>query len=128
MPDVTDNSPASVTVRLPWPDPGLSPNARLHYMAAARLKAAAKRDACYLTLAAMPRGGRTFATPLPMRWTFCPPDRRHRDRDNIIASCKAAADGIAQAIGMDDRHFVPTYHMGEPVRGGVVIVTFGGQE
>lgn len=118
----------TVTIRLPWPNRGLSPNARLHYMALAKLKAAAKRDAAYLTLAALPRGGRTFSAPLPMRWTFCPPSRRHYDRDNLIASMKAAADGIAQAIGLDDRHFVPTYDMGEPVKGGAVVVVIGGAE
>jgi hypothetical protein len=30
--------------------------------------------------------------------------RTHRDDDNAIASCKAALDGICDALQMDDRH------------------------
>ena len=31
-----------------------------------------------------------------------PPDRRKRDDDNIIASCKSYRDGVADALGVDD--------------------------
>lgn len=36
---------------------------------------------------------------------FYPPDRRHRDDDNLIASFKAGRDGIALALGIDDKRF-----------------------
>jgi crossover junction endodeoxyribonuclease RusA len=55
--------------------------------------------------------------------TFCPPDKRRRDRDNLIASMKAATDGIADALGTDDSKFIVTYAMGSPVKGGSVEVT-----
>ena len=33
-------------------------------------------------------------------------DRRARDDDNIIASFKAGRDGMAQALGIDDKRFI----------------------
>jgi len=35
-----------------------------------------------------------------------PPDRRARDDDNIIASFKAGRDGLALALGIDDKRVV----------------------
>jgi crossover junction endodeoxyribonuclease RusA len=54
---------------------------------------------------------------------FCPPDYRRRDRDNLIASMKAATDGLADALGIDDSKFITSYRMGQPVKGGAVLVT-----
>lgn len=54
--------------------------------------------------------------------TFHPPDKRKRDRDNIIASFKAGQDGLADAWGIDDNEFEITYALGEPRKGGAVIV------
>jgi crossover junction endodeoxyribonuclease RusA len=36
---------------------------------------------------------------------FYPPDRRARDDDNIIASFKHGRDGVALALGIDDKRF-----------------------
>jgi crossover junction endodeoxyribonuclease RusA len=36
---------------------------------------------------------------------FYPPDRRARDDDNIIAAFKAGRDGMAEALGINDRRF-----------------------
>lgn len=85
---------------LPWPDRKLSPNARVHWAALASAKKKAKQDAYYATLAA--GIGKIEADSLSARYVIFPPDRRPRDQDNIIASLKAYADGIAQAIGVDD--------------------------
>jgi crossover junction endodeoxyribonuclease RusA len=54
--------------------------------------------------------------------TFCPPDKRRRDLDNIIASFKAGADGIADGLGIDDSLFNCTYSLGAPVGDGAVFV------
>jgi crossover junction endodeoxyribonuclease RusA len=56
--------------------------------------------------------------------TYCPPDRRRRDRDNAEAAGKAARDGLADAWGIDDQHFVITSEWGESCDGGAMIVTF----
>jgi crossover junction endodeoxyribonuclease RusA len=58
-----------------------------------------------------------------MTITFHPPDKRHRDRDNMIASCKALMDGLSDALGVDDRHFIPTYEVCNTITGGAVIVS-----
>jgi crossover junction endodeoxyribonuclease RusA len=35
------------------------------------------------------------------------PDKRHRDADNCLAAAKAGLDGMADALGVNDRHFQP---------------------
>ncbi|MEJ7933513.1 hypothetical protein WG907_04475 [Sphingobium sp. AN558] len=54
---------------------------------------------------------------------FCPPDRRRRDLDNMLASFKQGIDAISETIGLDDYHFGLTLSRGEPVKGGSVEVT-----
>jgi crossover junction endodeoxyribonuclease RusA len=60
--------------------------------------------------------------PVALTWTLCPPNKRARDMDNVIASLKHAQDGVALAWGVNDARFRPTYQWGEPVRGGAVVV------
>lgn len=36
---------------------------------------------------------------------YTPKTNQHRDEDNIIAACKAYLDGIADALGVNDRLF-----------------------
>ena len=105
---------------LPWPDQRLSPNARTHWAVKSPVTKAARMLACYVTKGT---GARVeHDGPIAMRVTFCAPDRRHRDRDNCIACCKAYMDGIADALGVNDRRFEPTYAWGQPVKGGAVEV------
>ncbi|WP_434733744.1 endonuclease [Rhizobium sp. YTUHZ044] len=85
---------------LPWPDRRLSPNARGHWASLARAKKSAKNAAYYTTLEA--GIGKIEADSLNVRYSFFPPSRRAYDLDNLVASMKAAADGIALAIGIDD--------------------------
>jgi crossover junction endodeoxyribonuclease RusA len=110
-------------VTLNWPDKGLSPNARLHWSRKSRLVKAARTAAWGAVLEARGRAPMPRGEHLHLTWVFCPPDRRRRDRDNIIASLKAAADGIADALGVDDSTFISTYSMADPVPGGAVLVT-----
>lgn len=115
-------------VVLPWPDKDLSPNARTHYYRLAKLKAKAKEDACYLTYDALPCGVKEarqhFAgdDPITYQVTFYPPDKRHRDDDNMIGSFKAARDGIAAALAVNDKRFKPEYRIAEPCKPGRVEV------
>jgi crossover junction endodeoxyribonuclease RusA len=85
---------------LPWPDCRLSPNGRHHWAQVARAKKAAKRTAYYTTLEA--GIGPIDADSILVRYSFYPPSRRAFDLDNMVASMKAAADGISKAIGIDD--------------------------
>jgi crossover junction endodeoxyribonuclease RusA len=108
---------------LPWPDYAkLSPNAKrkLHwrkYQPAAK----AHRAAVYYT--ARSQGAWPMdADTLAMTVTFHEPDNRGRDQDGCIGAWKHGQDGLADALGMDDRAFVVTYRMGDPVKGGAVVV------
>jgi len=89
---------------LPWPPKGLSPNPRLHWAAKSKLTKAYK-EVCW---ALCKQAG--MVAPDSQRialWLdVYPPDRRARDDDNIIASFKAGRDGLALALGIDDKRFV----------------------
>ena len=85
---------------LPWPDKRLSPNARVHWASLASAKKKAKEVAYYTTLGS--GVSKVNADAVSVRYSFFPPSRRAYDLDNLVASMKAAADGIALAIGVDD--------------------------
>lgn len=54
---------------------------------------------------------------------FHPPDKRHRDLDNMLASIKYGLDGIALAWGVNDKDFKPiTIDIGEPVAKGQITI------
>lgn len=115
-------------ISLPWPDKRLSPNARSHWSRTSRVKRNARQEAALLARAALGPGVKAIGVELaeggsiPVKITFYPPDRRFRDDDNMIASFKAARDGIADALGIDDRKFRPHYHFAEPEKPGRIEV------
>ena len=78
----------SMTVTLSLPPKALSPNSRPHW--------AAKAKAANTT-------GEVLVRP-----SFFHRVNRRRDRDNALASLKAALDGVAEALGIDDSGFVVT--------------------
>ena len=106
---------------LPWPPKELSPNARVHWATKARKAKAYRAECRLLTLmagASAPEGLAVLALE------FVAPDRRARDDDNLVAAFKAGRDGIAEALGVDDRRFVTEFRMsGETTPGGMVKVT-----
>lgn len=115
-------------VTLPWPDKRLSPNSRTHWRQLSEVKTKARWDAAILTLEAMNGQARVFREGLPeegqigLKVTFYPPDARHRDDDNMIGSFKAARDGIADALDINDRRFRPEYRFGDPQKPGRIEV------
>lgn len=106
-------------VVLPWPPKDLSPNARVHW--SRRAKAArAYRSACFWLTK------RDCLRPAPdgrlhVTIEFIPPDRRQRDRDNLLASIKSGLDGFAEALGVNDSRFDLTIRVAETI-GGMVRV------
>lgn len=112
----------SVTIiSLPWPAKELSPNHRSRtYHAKARATKVARAMAWAETTKAKAQG--TLLTV-----AFCPPDKRARDRDNMIASAKAYQDGIADALSANDHSFNPEYRFANPTKGGRVVVEIGGK-
>ncbi|WP_148237971.1 endodeoxyribonuclease RusA [Alicycliphilus denitrificans] len=90
-------------VMLPWPPKELSPNARIHWSKLARAKKA-YRAACAWT--ATEQGAqRVAADKLHLSLEFYPPNRRAFDLDNALARMKSGLDGLADVLGVDDRHW-----------------------
>jgi len=108
---------------LPWPNRVLHPNARVHWAALARARKAARSEAYLLALGAGWRVGTAPQGRLHLWIDFYPPDRRRRDDDGLLASLKAARDGIADALQIDDARFVSHPFVRDEVRkGGQVVV------
>lgn len=101
-------------VVLPYPYAALWPNARPHWAAKAKATKA-YRFAAKVLLCGADVG--------PVRVTFCPKSRGPiPDMDNCIAASKALQDGLADALGVNDRDLTVTYEMGERCKDGAVIV------
>jgi crossover junction endodeoxyribonuclease RusA len=110
----------SITIELPWPPKELTPNARRrnHWRVTQRHAKAYRAECGWLTKIERPRG-------VILSVTFCPPDRRRRDDDGMIGAFKAGRDGVADALGIDDCTFRPTYRFEEPRKGGAILVEIG---
>lgn len=99
-----------LTIELPWPDSKLNPNRSkgAHWGIAAAIHKDAKMSAYVLTLQAM-MADRAWSCPSApsLTITFVQPDKRARDRDNLLAALKPALDGVASALRIDDSQFDP---------------------
>lgn len=104
---------------MPWPPTALSPNARQHYMALARAKKK-YREVC--AWQAKEQGARRIeADKLHLTLTFYPPTRRAFDLDNALARCKAMLDGLADVLGVDDKHWSLTIQKADAIGGFVQV-------
>lgn len=95
-------------IKLPFPDAALNPNRKngKHWGATNALKELTKNTAYYLTKERW-SGKLMFTEPMPLKITFVQSDKRKRDLDNLLSASKASLDGIALALGIDDRLFEP---------------------
>lgn len=102
-----------------WPPRVLSPNARAHWRTKHGTARLHKTEACYAARSAM---GKLKANPesVTVELIFHPPDKRSRDIDNMLASMKAALDGVVIALDVDDSKWSIMMHKGEPVKHGKV--------
>jgi crossover junction endodeoxyribonuclease RusA len=106
-------------IELPFPPATLSGHHNVHWRVLQPVKKKHRDWARLATLAAcvpVPDSG-----DIRVSVTFYPPDRRG-DRTNYPNRMKPYFDGIADALKVNDRRFLPTFHFGEPVHGGKVIV------
>lgn len=102
-------------IELPYPPSVLNPNKRTHWAPRNRAFQKYKTD-CFFIAKQHPK-------QRVLKITFHPPDKRRRDRDNIIASFKAGQDGLAEAWRIDDSEFEITYApIAEPVKHGKVVI------
>ncbi len=112
----------SNVVRLPWPPVQLSPNARCDRRAISGIRREYREICGWEAMAAKLKPGAHVAI------LFCPPDRKRRDVDNMLASIKSGLDGVADAIKQDDRHWEShTISRGPVEKGGAVYVELKGE-
>lgn len=109
-----------IRVTLPWPPAVLSPNFRTRRQSWVSSVRKQYRAAC--AEAAWQQGVNPARGLRLERITYHPPAKRDRDDDNMGARFKAGRDGIAAALGVDDKTFndVPK-DFGDVVKGGAVI-------
>ena len=110
-------------VTLPWPNKVLSPNSRAHWRARHAAAKSYKHTAWVMAKHSMGRREAPSEGALMVRLTFCPPNAIRRDVDNMLASMKAALDGIALALGVDDSRFRYELSRESPLKGGRVVIT-----
>ncbi len=102
-----------IRIVLPWPPKELNPNLRVHWAIKYKFSKWYKKS-CW-TLAKVAVSGRSINLTrlsngkIPVTIKFFPPDRRHRDDDNMIGAFKYGRDGIANALEVNDRFFSPKY-------------------
>jgi crossover junction endodeoxyribonuclease RusA len=126
-----------IVVTLPFPDARLNPNRSkgVHWAATSALRKSARTAAWALTRVAVAKATEAMFNPgqgikadtIPLTITFIQPDRRHRDRDNLLAACKPALDGVADALEINDSQFDPvTIRREYGVKPGGVRIEIGG--
>lgn len=112
-------------VTLPWPARQLSPNSRSYFRLKAEVARASRLEAKVLSLNAL-NGHAPFAKDdrLSLSLEFCPPDNKKRDMDNMLASCKAALDGVFDALAPANDRQVRQINMRllPPVKDGQVVI------
>jgi hypothetical protein len=109
---------------LPFPAKVLWPNGRTRNIRfrAAAFKAA-RTEAAWAAKAA---GVRVCDSPIPVHIIVKPKAKGPApDADNCVAACKAYLDGIASALGINDRHFAAPTVTVSPERTGQFIITIG---
>ena len=112
----------SLTVTLPWPPAELNPNARAHWRKHAR-STKAYRNTCW-ALSYQSRVKVTWEGDIHVWLDYYYPNRRSRDEDNLIASSKAALDGLADALKVNDSRFRlhPDFFLDQVREGGSLVV------
>lgn len=101
---------------LSWPDRALHPNARAHWARKSKAAKAARGAAYWLACEAGAKSAEFGPGRLQVWIDGYAPDRRRRDADGLLSSLKPALDGIADAMGTDDRWFVPHPWIKDEVR------------
>jgi hypothetical protein len=109
-------------IELPFPPASLSGHNNGHWRAKSAIVAKHREWAKNATLAAKPCVPREGDIRVVV--TFYPPDRRG-DRTNYPNRCKPIFDGIADALKVNDKRFLPSFHFAEPVKNARVVIAIG---
>lgn len=110
---------------LPFPPASLAGHNNGHWRNRDREVASYRAEAFHLTRTAQ-RAAR-YQVPatgdIAIAFHFVPPNDRG-DRVNYPIRIKAQIDGIAEALGVNDKRFLPSYTFGKPEKQGRVEVSF----
>lgn len=115
---------SDAVITLPWPPTELSGHNNKHFWQVRPIINKHRKWAALATLAAdasVPDGDADILVSA----TFYPPDRR-TDRVNMPNRLKAYWDGIADALKVNDRRFLPTYNFALPVANPRVVIVIKG--
>ena len=103
--------------------PPLSLNDRMHWGRKAKIVAELRGTCRLLTEQAMKRNKKPLRLPLRVSLVWVVTDRRERDHDNRMATLKPCIDGVADALGISDKHtnIVPWVRIERGAERGVFI-------
>lgn len=111
---------------LPFPPSSLSGHNNGAWYNRDKIVATYRAEAFHLTKDAKRQFG--YVVPadgdIAISFLFVPPDNRS-DRTNFAGRLKAQIDGIAEALGINDKRFLPSYAFAEPEKPGRVEVVVG---
>jgi crossover junction endodeoxyribonuclease RusA len=107
-------------IRCAYPPKPLWPNARPNRFAKARVAKSYRYDCCRLAWAQNVHRVNWPDGKIKIHLTFHPAGSP--DDDNLEAAFKSGRDGIADAMGMDDKRFSVTREIASKVKGGCVLV------
>lgn len=115
-------------IDLPWPSKELWPNGgdRNHPAKIARLKKKHREWAYLCALEVKPKQFKHDGGKIPVTlYIYAKPKGPYPDADNCIAAMKSSFDGIADALGINDRDFLaPAVIYAEPREGRVAVRLF----
>jgi len=96
-------------IELSYPHKDLMPNRKngSHWAKTIDVKKSAIKEAFTIAFNASRTCKQLRTGTLPLNIIFMQSDKRKRDLDNLLAASKPAIDGIAQALGIDDKQFEP---------------------
>jgi hypothetical protein len=111
-------------IELPFPPASLSGHNTGHWRAKSPIVAKHREWALRAALAIRSQVRIPLAenTDIRIGVTFYPPDKRG-DRVNYPNRLKPYWDGIADALCVNDRRFLPTFHYAEPTKNARVVFT-----
>jgi len=120
----------SLTITLRLPSPPLSPNWRGHWATKAKDVRLYRELANVMARQALGRQDPPRWKAATVQATFFFPDRRRRDKDNLLASLKAAFDGLADAGVVENDAGFTHLPVGVTVDGSKsrVVLTIGAPE
>lgn len=108
---------------LPWPPKELSPNYSGHWAPQASAKKKYRFAVRMLATQAkweLPEDGK-----ICLEVEFYPPDKRPRDKDNMIGAFKAGQDGLADAWKVNDKRIDCSYKVSDQLGGMVKVKLLG---